>query len=184
MKSKFYITTSLLFIFPLLFPYSSYAANDSFFDIIVNNLKKIGPTGATGTTGQPGPIGATGEKGETGPTGSVGATGEVGPIGATGESGPIGATGATGIVGQTGPTGPSGLIGPTGATGPQGATGATGFIPDKYVNFCFDVSTGNISVLRASSCFPHVRWLIPVQCFSGEPCKPDNPNDLYYLNNN
>src|SRR3989338_9362320 len=59
------------------------------------------------------------------------------------KNGPTGATGATGLQGPIGATGEKGETGATGIQGPIGATGATGFIPDKYVNFCFDVSTGN-----------------------------------------
>lgn len=71
-----------------------------------------------------------------------------------------------------------------GEKGDKGDPGDPGYTPAKEVNVCFDVSTGILRVLRASSCFPHVRWKIPVQCVSGEPCKPDNPDDPYYLNNN
>lgn len=65
-----------------------------------------------------------------------------------------------------------------------GEKGDPGYTPTKEVNVCFDVSTGNLKVLQGSTCFPHVRWKIPVKCVSGEPCKPDNPNDSYYINNN
>lgn len=86
--------------------------------------------------------------------------------------------GSEGIQGATGATGIQGI------TGLKGDTGATGYLYDKLVNVCFDVSTGLIKVLQGTSCFPSVRWKIPIQCVAGEPCKPDNPNDLYYLNNN
>ncbi|OGG19039.1 hypothetical protein A3D78_06755 [Candidatus Gottesmanbacteria bacterium RIFCSPHIGHO2_02_FULL_39_14] len=138
MKNIHYIISCCIIILILVSPQPSYAANNnSLLDLILNNVKKIGPTGSTGATGTQGPIGATGLKGDTGSTGPVGATGEVGSAGASGESGPIGPTGATGINGQTGPTGPSGLIGPTGATGlqgPVGATGATGVLDQTILN--------------------------------------------------
>lgn len=89
--------------------------------------------------------------------------------------------GARGPKGDTGPQGPEG---PSGPTGPKGDPGDPGYVPTKEVNVCFDVSTGNLKVLRGSTCFPHVRWKIPIQCVSGEPCKPDNPDDPYYISNN
>lgn len=80
--------------------------------------------------------------------------------------------------------GPQGEPGPQGPSGPKGDPGDPGYTPTKEVNVCFDVSTGSLRVLQGNTCFPHVRWNIPVKCVLGEPCKPDNPNDLYYLNNN
>lgn len=58
--------------------------------------------------------------GTMGPTGATGATGDIGPVG------PTGATGATGDVGPVGPTGVTGATGDIGPVGPTGATGATG----------------------------------------------------------
>lgn len=86
--------------------------------------------------------------------------------------------------GDKGDKGDPGEAGPPGPSGPKGDSGDPGYIPTKEVNVCFDVSTGNLKVLRGSTCFPHVRWKIPVQCVLGEPCKPDNPEDPYYINNN
>ena len=88
------------------------------------------------------------------------------------------------LIGLTGPKGDKGDKGDIGPQGEKGDPGEAGYTPTKEVNVCFDVSTGNLKVLRASTCFPHVRWKIPVQCVSGEPCKPDNPDDPYYINNN
>ena len=86
--------------------------------------------------------------------------------------------------GNKGEKGDPGEAGPQGSPGPKGDPGDSGYIPSKVVNVCFDVSTGNLKVLQGSTCFPHVRWKIPVQCVSGEPCRPDNPNDAYYISNN
>lgn len=86
--------------------------------------------------------------------------------------------------GDKGEKGDPGEAGPSGPPGPKGDPGDSGYIPVKEVNVCFDVSTGNLKVLQGSTCFPHVRWKIPAKCVSGEPCKPDNPNDLYYITNN
>lgn len=86
--------------------------------------------------------------------------------------------------GTKGERGDKGDQGETGPQGPKGETGDSGYVPTKVVNVCFDVSTGSLKVLQGNTCFPHVRWKIPVECVSGEPCKPDNPNDLYYVNNN
>ena len=86
--------------------------------------------------------------------------------------------------GEQGDKGDKGDKGDQGEPGPKGDPGDPGYTPTKEINVCFDVSTGSLKVLQGNSCFPHVRWKIPVQCVSGEPCKPDNPNDLYYLNNN
>ena len=86
--------------------------------------------------------------------------------------------------GDKGDKGDEGEKGDKGDPGLKGDPGDPGYTPTKEVNVCFDVSTGSIKVLQGSTCFPHVRWKIPVQCVTGEPCKPDNPNDLYYLNNN
>ena len=91
------------------------------------------------------------------------------------------------IIGEQGSKGEKGDKGDQGEQGPIGLKGDPGdpsYTPDKEVNVCFDVSTGSLKVLQGSTCFPHVRWKIPVRCVLGEPCKPDNPNDLYYLNNN
>ncbi|RFB53476.1 collagen-like protein [Bacillus thuringiensis] len=88
---------------------------------IILPLAQLGPTGATGPTGEIGPTGATGPTGEIGPTGATGPTGEIGPTGATGPTGEIGPTGATGLTGE---------IGPTGATGPTGEIGPTGGVLD------------------------------------------------------
>lgn len=91
------------------------------------------------------------------------------------------------IIGEKGPKGEKGDKGDQGEQGPiglKGDPGNPGYTPDKEVNVCFDVSTGSLKILQGSTCFPHVRWKIPVRCVLGEPCKPDNPNDLYYLNNN
>ena len=99
----------------------------------------MGPTGATGATGDigpTGPTGATGATGEIGPVGPTGATGDIGPIGpagatgATGDIGPVGPTGATGATGDVGPVGPTGATGATGDIGPVGPTGATGATGD------------------------------------------------------
>ncbi|MDR4455482.1 BclA C-terminal domain-containing protein [Bacillus tropicus] len=92
-------------------------------------VPKVGPTGATGSTGATGPTGstgATGPTGSTGPTGATGVTGSTGPTGATGVTGSTGPTGATGITGSTGPTGATGITGSTGPTGATGITGSTG----------------------------------------------------------
>lgn len=89
--------------------------------------------------------------------------------------------GEQGLKGEKGEKGDQGDQGPP---GPKGDPGDPGYTPAKEVNVCFDVSTGNLKVLQGSTCFPHVRWKIPVKCVSGEPCKPDNPNDLYYISNN
>jgi len=86
--------------------------------------------------------------------------------------------------GDNGEKGDPGVAGLQGPPGPKGDPGDAGYTPSKEINVCFDVSTGNLKVLQGSTCFPHVRWKIPVKCVSGEPCKPDNPNDLYYINNN
>lgn len=83
-----------------------------------------------------------------------------------------------------GEKGEQGEVGPPGLPGPKGDPGDPGYSPSKEVNVCFNVPTGSIRVLRGNSCFPDVRWKIPVQCVSGEPCKPDNPADPYYINNN
>lgn len=96
----------------------------------------------------------------------------------------IGLQGPKGDKGNQGDLGPQGPQGEPGLQGLKGDPGDSGYIPDKEVNVCFDVSTGSLKVLQASTCFPHVRWKIPVKCVLGEPCKPDNPNDLYYINNN
>src|SRR3989344_3086262 len=85
MKNIHYIISCCIIILILVSPQPSYAANNnSLLDLILNNVKKIGPTGSTGATGTQGPIGATGLKGDTGSTGPVGATGEVGSAGASG----------------------------------------------------------------------------------------------------
>ena len=86
--------------------------------------------------------------------------------------------------GEKGEKGDSGEVGPQGPPGPKGDSGDSGYTPTKEVNICFNVPTGNLRVLRGSSCFPDVRWKIPVQCVAGEPCKPDNPADPYYTSNN
>lgn len=59
---------------------------------IILPLAQLGPTGATGPTGDIGPTGVTG------PTGATGPTGDIGPTGVTGSTGDIGPTGATGGV--------------------------------------------------------------------------------------
>lgn len=56
----------------------------------------------------------------------------------------------------------------------------SGFIPDKIINVCFHVDTAALTVMKGGTCFPHVHWKIPVQCVSGKPCQPDNPNDSFY----
>ena len=66
---------------------------------------------------------------------------------------------------------------------PPASTSSDSFTLDKTINVCFNVANGSLRVLQGNSCSPDVRWQIPVKCVSGEPCKPDNPNDLYYLNN-
>ena len=93
----------------------------------------VGPTGATGPTGDPstvaGPTGATGVTGATstvaGPTGATGVTGATSTV--AGPAGPTGVTGATSTV--AGPAGPTGVTGATstvaGPAGPTGVTGAT-----------------------------------------------------------
>lgn len=86
--------------------------------------------------------------------------------------------------GLKGEKGDPGQVGPQGPTGQKGDPGDSGFIPTKEVSVCFNVPTGILRVLRSSSCFPDVRWKIPVKCVIGEPCKPDNPGDPYYINNN
>lgn len=93
----------------------------------------------------------------------------------------IGEKGEKGDKGDKGDQGDPGL---QGQKGDKGDPGDPGYTPTKEVNVCFDVSTGILKVLRGSSCFPHVRWKIPIQCVSGEPCKPDNPADPYYISNN
>lgn len=113
-----------------------------------------------------------GEQGPRGEKGDKGDQSEPGPQGIKGDPGP------------EGPAGPTGLQGPQGLTGPKGDTGDSGYAPTKEVNVCFNVPTGNIRVLRGTTCFPDVRWKIPVNCVVGEPCKPDNPADPYYINNN
>lgn len=85
------------------------------------------------------------------------------------------------IIGQPGPQGNSGEIG---LIGPKGDKGDPGFSTDKMVHVCFNVANGSIRVLQASTCGNDVHWQIPVNCVNGTPCKPDNINDLYYLNNN
>lgn len=90
------------------------------------------------------------------------------------------------LIGERGPKGDKGDKGDSGEVGPQGPKGDPGdpgYTPAKEVNVCFHVPTGGLRVLRGSTCFPDVRWKIPVQCVSGEPCKPDNPNDPYYISN-
>lgn len=114
-------------------------------------------------------IGSQGPKGDSGPLGTPGAQGT---------------TGATGLIGLTGAVGPTGATGPEGAVGPKGDQGNPGFAADKFVNVCFNVPTGAIRVLRAGTCFPDIRWKIPVVCVPGEPCKPDNLSDSYYITNN
>lgn len=171
----------------------------SILDRIFGHNAKLGPTGATEVTGVVGPKGATGIQGLTGQTGPTGSTGEIGSTGTTGPQGttgqqgdtglqgPLGATGSTGIQGQTGQTGGTGIqgvTGPIGPLGPKGDTGIAGFVQDKMINVCFSVANGSLRVLQATNCGSDVRWKIPVQCFSDTPCKPDNLNDLYYLNNN
>ncbi len=86
--------------------------------------------------------------------------------------------------GDKGDTGEKGDKGDKGEKGDTGETGNSGYLPTKEVNVCFHVPNGTLTVLRGSTCFPDVRWKIPVQCVSGEPCKPDNPDDLYYISNN
>ena len=55
-------------------------------------------------------------------------------------------------------------------------------LPDgKWVHVCFDVATANLSVMKGGTCFPHVHWKIFVQCYTGTPCVPDNPNDTYFI---
>lgn len=51
----------------------------------------------------------------------------------------------------------------------------------KWVHVCFDVATANLFVMKGGTCFPHVHWKIFVQCYTGTPCVPDNPNDTYYI---
>lgn len=120
------------------------------------------------------------------PTGSreVIILGQQGQKGDKGDQGEQGTQGVQGEQGPIGPPGPEGSQGAQGIPGEKGDPGDPGFTPSKEINVCFDVSTGTIKVLQGTSCFPHVRWKIPVSCVSGEPCKPDNPADLYYLNNN
>lgn len=139
-----------------------YSFNDGF-----SNLKKC-----PGNSRRVVLIGAPGLKGDKGDKGDPG---EVGPQGYTGE---IGFTGSVGLQGLEGPQGP------TGSTGLKGDPGDAGYTPAKEINVCFNVPTGNLRVLRGTTCFPDVRWTIPVKCVSGEPCKPDNPSDPYYINNN
>ena len=59
-----------------------------------------------------------------------------------------------------------------------------GYSPDKVIKMCFNVANGSLRVLQAANCGSDVQWEVPVKCVSGQPCKPDNPNDPYYLNNN
>lgn len=176
----------------------------SILDRIFGNNSKPGPTGATGDTGLQGATGQTGPSGSIGSTGATGQVGFTGASGIQGQTGPTGGTGTQGVTGFTGPQGTTGQqgdtglqgargatgstgIGQTGATGlqgPKGDTGMAGFIQDKVINICFNVANGSLRVLQAVTCGSDVWWKIPVQCVSGAPCKPDNPNDLYYLNNN
>lgn len=91
------------------------------------------------------------------------------------------------IIGEQGPKGDKGDKGDQGEQGPpgpKGDPGDSGYVPAKEINVCFHVPNGSLRVLRGTTCFPDVRWKIPVQCVSGEPCKPDNPDDPYYINNN
>ena len=81
----------------------------------------IGPTGATGPTGNPGVY--VGDEEPTDPEIEVWVDTNGDPNGLVG---PTGATGAQGATGEVGPTGEQGEVGPTGATGETGATGPTG----------------------------------------------------------
>lgn len=119
-----------------------------------------------------------GEQGPKGEKGDKGDQGEPGPQGSAGPTGPQGPQGSPGLQGLQGEQGPIGL------QGQKGDPGDSGYTPTKEVNVCFNVPTGNLRVLRGTTCFPDVRWKIPVNCVAGEPCKPDNPADPYYLNNN
>lgn len=56
----------------------------------------------------------------------------------------------------------------------------TGFVPDRIIDVCFHVDTAALTVMKSGTCFPHVHWRIPVQCVSGKPCQPDNPNDSFF----
>ena len=89
-----------------------------------------GPTGYIGPIGQIGPTGPMGEMGTAGPTGPMGTTGQMGPIGEMGATGP---TGPAGEMGLTGPTGPAGEMGPTGLIGPIGVTGPTGPAGNTFI---------------------------------------------------
>lgn len=112
--------------------------------------------------------------------------GEQGPKGEKGDKGDQGEPGPQGLQGDLGPEGPPGLTGPQGQQGlpgPKGDTGDSGYTFTKEINVCFHVPTGALRVLRGTTCFPDVRWKIPVNCVAGEPCKPDNPADPYYINN-
>lgn len=88
------------------------------------------------------------------------------------------------LVGQPGPKGEKGDPGQSGLKGDKGDPGESGFISDKTVHVCFHVPNGSLRVLQAADCGSDVHWQIPVNCVDGKPCKPDNQNDLYYLNNN
>jgi len=106
--------------------------------------------------GLPGPQGIQGEKGDKGDPGSQGIQGEIGP---------------------QGPVGPAGIQGPV---GPKGDSGDSGFILDKTVYVCFHVDTAALTVMKGGTCGNAVVWKIPVQCVTGKPCQPDNPEDSFY----
>jgi len=71
--------------------------------------------------------------------------------------------------------------GETGEQGPEGPAGPTGVTGDKWVHVCFDVATQNLYVMKNGTCYSHVHWKIPVKCYEGTPCQPDNPDDTYYV---
>lgn len=104
----------------------------------------------------------------------------IGLLGPKGDRGDKGESGLQGPQGESGPEGPPGPQGLQGEQGQKGDKGDPGFIPDRIVDVCFHVDTAALTVMKGGTCFPHVHWRIPVQCVSGRPCQPDNPNDPFY----
>jgi len=51
----------------------------------------------------------------------------------------------------------------------------------KWIHVCFHVPNGSLYVMRGGTCDPDVHWRIFVQCYDDKPCKPDNPEDSYYV---
>lgn len=118
-----------------------------------NDIRLIGPAGATGNKGDKGDTGAAGTNGKDGisathswngttltitsasGTSSANLKGEKGDKGDTGSKGDTGAIGPQGPQGEKGVTGPQGPKGDTGATGPKGDTGAAGATPVKGVDY-------------------------------------------------